>query len=178
MSYKLAYIADRVGVPSKTLQTEALINAGVLENDIYETIDSCLQSVREGDTIYVYTTALFGRNKLNETFLWAAENDAAGFYSIKNKRFYDCQDNIDGMSVLHDAWEELEQVTKNQMAEVGRQKGGRKRDKSWSMSEKVYKSRNEGMTYTELSEAHGVSESTIRRMYKFEADGSANRENK
>ena len=79
MSYKLGYIADRVGVPSKAMQKTQLLEYGVSENDIYDNLEDCLASLREHDQLMVYTTAILGRNKINDTFVTLAEKAALGW---------------------------------------------------------------------------------------------------
>ena len=166
MSYKLGYIADRVGVPSKAKQTAKLIEYGVIHKDIYENLYDCLDSLREKDTLVLYTTAILGRNKLNDTFLHVNTKKALGVQSIKTGRLYDCYHcGIDGgMGVLSDAWDELNNVTKAQIAEVGRQLGGRKKSPVWAKSDEIKQLRNEGMSFKELAEVYNTGESTIRRV--------------
>ena len=163
MSYKLGYIADRVGVPSKAKQTAKLIEVGVVGKDIYDNLKDCIDSLREGDTLVVYTTAILGRNKLNNTFLRVSEQWAVGVYSIKTSRLYKC--GMDGgMKVLSEAWDELNNITKAQIAEVGRQLGGRKKSPVWAKSDEIKQLRNEGMSFKELAEVYNTGESTIRRV--------------
>ena len=164
MNYKLGYIANRVGVPSLSMQVEKLIEHGLEKKDIFESLDDCLASLRDGDTLVLYTTAILGRNKIDSTFVHVAENGASGIYSIKTKRHYDCQDQLHGFEILYDARQELEIVTKKHIAEVGRQLGGRKKDPIWGKAGEIRQSRNEGVSFKELSEIHGTSEATIRRI--------------
>lgn len=163
MSYKLGYVANRVGVPSKAKQTAMLTEYGVIGKDIYDNLKDCLDSLREGDTLIVYTTAILGRNKMNNTFLRVSEQWAVGVYSIKTSHLYEC--GMDGgMKVLSKAWDELNNVTKAQIAEVGRQKGGRKKSAVWAKIDEVRQLRNEGIGFKELAEIYDAGESTIRRM--------------
>lgn len=164
MSYKLGYIADRTGVPSKAKQQEKLIEYGVDEMSIYENLDDCLASLRADDRLCVYTTAILGRNKLNSTFLTVGEKDAVGVFSIKMRHLYRCDESDGGIKVLADAWDELNNITKNQIAEVGRQLGGRKQSKVWAKSDEINESRNQGMSFKELAEVHNTSQATIHRI--------------
>ena len=164
MSYKLGYIADRVGVPSKAKQTTKLIEYGVIAKDIYESLDDCLNSLRADDRLCVYTTAILGRNRINDTFLTVGEQDAVGVFSIKMQHLYRCDESDGGIKVLSEAWDELNNVTKAQIAEVGRQLGGRKKSPIWKQADEIKQKRSEGMSFKELAEVYDTGESTIRRM--------------
>lgn len=152
-----------------TRQAERLVEYGVSERDIYEDLEDCLGSLREGDTLVVYTPAIFGRNKINTAFTTACQRGAVGIYSLSAEefkgRFYDCQ-LAAGMEALSDAWEELESVTKRNIAEIGKQKGGRKQGGVWKHAEEIRKARNEGVTWKELSEVYKTSEATLRRILR------------
>lgn len=168
MSYKIGYIASRIGVPAKSEQRAALISYGVSDNDIYETtkeyhaLTDCLTSLRNGDTLVVYTVAIFGKNRLNEVFLKADNSLAIGIYSLKWEYLF--KFGLDGMTLLSEAWEELNEVTNRLIGAIGRQKGGRKPGKAWDKAETIRGSHNEGMAIDELASIHDVSTSTIRRM--------------
>lgn len=168
-SYLIGYIASRVGVPSKSEQRAALINYGVGDNDIYETtkdyhaLDDCLDSLRKGDTLVVYTVAIFGRNKLNDVFLRANDVSAKRVQSLKPPpQSYKFGTN--NMSLLSQAWQELNDVTNKNIGAIGRQKGGRKQGKAWDKAKAICGSYNDGMPLDELASIHAVSTSTIRRM--------------
>lgn len=166
MSYKLGYIADRTGVPSKAKQKEKLIEYGVEETSIYDNLEDCLASLRADDRLCVYTTAILGRNKLNKTFVSLAKMDAVGVFSLKMQHLYPCSGFGAGIEVLADAWKELNDVSKNQMAAVGRQLGGRKPGKIWEQADEINIYRNNGCSIKELGEVFGTSEATIRRILK------------
>lgn len=168
-SYLIGYIASRVGVPSKSEQRAALIGYGVADNDIYETtkeshaLDDCLDSLRSGDTLVVYTVAIFGRNRLNDVFLRANDVSAKRVQSLRpppqSYKF-----GHDNMSLLSLAWEELNDISKRNIGAIGRQKGGRKPGKTWDRATVICAAHNDGMHIVELAGIHGVSSSTIRRI--------------
>jgi len=162
MGYKIGYVAGRVGVPSPNMQNEKLLEHGVLAKDIYIDLDECLGSLRTGDDLYIYTTAILGRNRLNSTFQAVTRMDSVNIFSIKTSTEYPCDDT--GIHTLAEAWDELENVTKKQVAEAGRQLGGRKPTFVWKAKAEIIKSRNEGVPIKELSELHNCSEATIRRI--------------
>lgn len=166
MNYKLGYIADRTGVPSMAQQKIKLMDSGVDANDIYDNLDDCLASIRIGDVFVVYTTAILGRNKLNQTFVTLSDKLAKGCQSLKTSHLYDCKTNQAGIQELALAWKELDDVTKNQMAAVGRQLGGRKQGDVWKKKDEIEKQRNQGVSWKELSEVYGASEATLRRILK------------
>lgn len=164
MSYKIGYIANRVGVPSLSKQTELLIEHGVSDESIFDNLDDCLGSLRENDTLVVYTTAIFGRNKINDVFKFMS-NDIKGFvYSVKSEHQYDCTDGQEGIDTLHTAWLELESITKSHMAKVGAEKGGRKRGKAWKHEDEIKQSFAESVPKKELAELYETSEATITRI--------------
>ncbi|MGR3177273.1 MAG: helix-turn-helix domain-containing protein [Candidatus Anammoxibacter sp.] len=162
MNYKIGYIASRVGVPSKSDQRARLISYGVDDNDIYENLDDCLGSLRQGDELIVYTVAIFGRNKLNDVFMRANDAMIHGIYTSRKPYLY--KFGLDNMRLLSDAWEELNSLSKRVVGAIGREKGGRKPGKAWDKAEAIRSSYNEGMPLDELAGVHGVSTSTIRRV--------------
>lgn len=195
MSYKLGYVSNRVGVPIIERQKEHLMNAGVLENDIYLDLDECLKSLRgleyetdedgdvlwtdngedykikhHPDTLYVYTTAILGENRHDATYLAINDIEAVGIYSILEDCLYSCGENeAKGIKTLAASRLELQQVRKNQMAEVGRQLGGRKRDPIWDHQDDIIKMRKTSSlpkVIDAYSHIKGGTESTIRRIIK------------
>lgn len=169
MSYNIGYVASRVGVPSKSEQRAKLIGFGVADNDIYEStkdyhaLDDCLGTLRKGDTLVVYTVAIFGRNKLNDVFLRANDIAAKRIYSLRHpERSY--KFGSDNMSLLSQAWQELNDVTNKNIGAIGRQKGGRKPGKAWNKAEAICQAYHKGMPIDELASIHDVSDSTIRRI--------------
>ena len=90
MSYKIGALASRGGVSSKSEQRDKLIDYGVSDNDIYETVkdyhalNDCLDSLRMGDVLVVYTVAIFGRNRINDVFLRVNDVMAKRIVSIKH----------------------------------------------------------------------------------------------
>lgn len=164
MSYAIGFISKRTGVPSEAQQKEKLIEHGVAETSIYTVLDDAMASIRTGDTLVVYTVAILGRNRLNDTFVSLYEKLAKGCYSLSEKRFYPTKQN--SMQDLALAWKELDGVTKRQMAAVGREKGGRSKSGVWHNKDIITADYNNGIVITELAEIYKTSEATIRRILK------------
>lgn len=181
MNYLLGYVSNRTGVPLLHRQKERLIEFGVLENDIYEDLESCIASLRglelddkgkvkhEPDTLVVYTTAILGRNKINDTFLTLAQNKVKGVHSVLSGNLYECDNGAIGIKTLAEAWKELDDCTKNQMADVGREKGGRNKAEVWKYADEICLMRKTNklpIVIDMYKKYDGGTESTIRRILK------------
>jgi len=193
MNYLLGYISNRTGVPLLHRQKERLIKFGVLENDIYENLEDCIESLRglehkrdkkgklilddkghkiiihEPDSLVVYTTAILGKNKINPTFDELAHKLIEGVYSIKSDDFYKCASGKEGIKTLSRAWGELEDCAKEQMASVGREKGGRNKSEVWKYADEICTMRKTNklpIVIDMYKQYEGGTESTIRRILK------------
>lgn len=170
MMHKIGYIAPRTAVPSAAMQRQKLLDYGVDVHAIYETtkdnhmLDEALASLREGDELVVCTTAIFGRNNLNDTFLTAHAKGAACIHSLRTNASYPCVHGDTGMHTLAHAWKELDDCQKAQIGAVGRQKGGRKRGGVWDSVDTIHEAFNEGISKKELAESFRVSKATITRI--------------
>ena len=143
MNYKIGYIASRVGVPSKSDQRAKLISYGVDDNDIYENLDDCLDSLRQGDEVIVYTVAIFGRNRLNDVFMRANDAMIHGIYTSRKPYLY--KFGHDNMRLLSSAWDELNDVAKRLIGAIRGEKGGRKQGKAGKKAEGIQKANMERM---------------------------------
>lgn len=193
MNYLLGYVSNRTGVPLLHRQKERLIEFGVLENDIYENLEDCIESLRgleyetdkDGefildskgkkivkhlpDSLVVYTTAILGKNKINPTFEVLAQKSVEAVYSVKSDVLYRCASGKEGIETLSKAWGELEDCTKSQMAAVGREKGGRNKAEVWKYADEICLMRKTNklpIVIDMYKKYDGGTESTIRRILK------------
>lgn len=172
MTHKSAYVAARSGVVSEDKQVEMHLANGILREHIYvgkENLDEWLNSIREGDELHVVTTAIFGKNRHDEVFLTAHDKGASTINSIKTRAKYPCA-GPNGMHTLAQSRTELDTVQKDNMAAIGRQKGGRNRLPIWDKAEEIRDMRHvQNITIPDILDAYKedkLTKSTLDRILK------------
>lgn len=162
MGEKIGYIQRRSRTITPDAQEREMKESGL--SVIYDSLDDAINpaSLREGDTLCVWSMGIIGRVNITRAFLAVATAGGEGIYSMKAKRLYPAK--LPHAQTIHDAYDEIRAYENMVRSEATKGKSGRKKSTVWLHTDRVKELHADGLHIDDLAEKFKCHGSTIRRI--------------